>query len=282
MIFPEEILKHKKFISGGLVFDFTENHKITFVEFLEDKPGIFGSLEQRYLHVTSSHPDINYVAMCGYTDDISYRGMWDGIPGLLQWTDPLMLGKFLYELIIARNKSKYTVAFSDCAGAFAATFATKHMPFNSVLFTTPVIGMIPKDNSYLQTFEERHSDKAIFNKKHGFISGIDNRCVIYDKGQSYSEYFDAFPFLIEYIKTGAKLEIHWATHVTGIDKFEKDRISKISGLNFTIKEHDIPKEIHPHLLNGHLYRTGELKKMLRKEVEYGKMYIESLKGKPNE
>lgn len=276
MIFPEEILKHKKFVSAGLLFDFTENHDVTFVDFLEDKPGVFGSLDQRYHHVKKTHPDVNYVVLCGQSDEITYRGMWDGLPGLLQWTDPLMLGKFLYELMIVRNKCKYSFALSDCAGAFAATFATKYMPFNSVLFTTPVIGMIPNDNSFLQSFEERHEDKKTFIKKHGSIPGIENRCVIYDKGQRYKDYFDAFPYLLDYIKTGSKLEIHWATSVTGVDKFEKDRISKITGLNITIKEHVIPENIHAHLLNGYLFKTGELKTMIRKEIEYGKKYIETL------
>ena len=275
MIFAEEFLNKNKFISSNLVFDFTRNSPITYINFLSDTPGIHKSLERRAELVLEAYPDVNYVVVCGQKEDTTFRANWDGIPGLLTWDDPFYLGKLLHELVYVRNNTKYSIAHADCAGAYTLLFAAKNLHLNFIFFTTPVVGMIPEDNQYRNTFSQRTTDLDMFKNKHGFISGLENRCVIFEKGSKYEEYFDALPLLQELINSGTKIEAHWSTNVVGIDKFEKERIEKLQSLNLKVVLHDIPPTMHPHLLNKFLYETSKLKAIIQSEVDLGKIYCQT-------
>lgn len=275
MIFPEEILKHKKFVSSNLIFDYTDRHDITVIDFLPIGPGIHKSLELRYHHVIKKHPDINYVLMCGQNNDTSpfstITPNWAGIPNLINWDDPFYMGKFFRELV-TRNQAKYVIGFADCAGAYSAVYASKHTPFNSLIMTTPVIGLIPTEERYIRSFENR-LDVSSFNSEVGFISGLEYRCKIFEDGKKYENHFDGFPVFLDLVKSGVRIELHWATNVEGIDLFERDRISQINAVNLNMHLHDMPVDEHSHLLNKFLYQQGKTTKLLRDEIELGKIFI---------
>lgn len=275
MIFAEEFLNKKKFISHNLIYDFTRNSPITYIDFLSDTPGLHKSLERRYELAMKTYPDVNYVVICGQREDTTFRANWDGIPGLIAWDDPFYLGKLIHELVYVRNNTQYSIAIADCAGAYTLLFAAKNMHFNFILLTTPVVGMIPNDESYRNSFSQRSNDAEVFKDKHGFISGLPNRCVIFEKGTKYEEYFDALPFLQELISTGTKIEAHWSINATGIDKFEKERVEKLQSLNLKVVLHNTPPELHSHLLNKYLYETKQIKSIIQTEIDIGKVYCQT-------
>lgn len=259
----DTILSQKKFVKdSSLAFDFSQRHDVTVIQFMNYSKFHHHDLE-KFIHNNVNRFNVNFVAVCGGSDTHTYRGNLDGFCDMDPWMDPFYIGTFLNELIVNRNHSKYIVGVADCGGAFPALLASRRMKYQSLLFTTPVLCAEPYD---------------IFDSKNEKITAsVEERQVMVEKLAMYREHLDVFPLMVNCINEGVPVNIHWANHVVGSDLYEKNRTELIQNKkNLNIVMHDMPIDKDPHFLAVWLYNKQEFNKLIRHEVNLGKIYLSSV------
>lgn len=264
----ENILSLDKFCKDdSIAFDFSNKYDITFIQFMNYAKYNRHNLEQVTKEMVEYYK-VNYVAVCGGSDDHPYRGNLDGLVGLDNWSDPFYIGIFLKELITNRQHSKYIIGSADCAGAYTALLSSRYLDFQSLIFTTPVLSMAPFD---------------LFNENRmSSVYSHEIRRNMADKAVKYQEYLDMFPMLCACVNKGIPVNIHWAKHIRGSDLFECERVRVIqNNLNssLVVTDHDMPLEMDAHFLVKWLREEKKLSKLFRREIELGKIYLREADGR---
>lgn len=254
-----EILDKKEYIKEhSLCFNFTCPSDIVIVNFLNFAPIFKGELKEITDKISSSL-QVNYMTICGGNANYAYRFNLDGIIGFDSWTDPYLIGDFLYELLLVRNKFKYIIFTGDCGGAYTALLASKKVPVHSFLFTTPSITISDfREQGWIEEKVNAYKIKKYACDNMSFLQGN----------------FDAFPIFLSHVNNGTKINIHWAINVVKTDLYEKNRVEAISNKrNLTITLHQIPHDMNPHHLRDWLNQTARMELYFIQEINIAKAYL---------
>lgn len=243
----------------SLCFNFTYPSDIAIVNFLNFAPAIKGELKEMTDRM-SSLLQVNCMSICGSNSkNHAYRFNLDGIPEFDLWTDPYFIGTFLYELLIVKNKFKYIIFVGDCGGAYTALLASKNIPVQSFLLTTPSIT--------ISDFREQGWVKEQ-------VSAYDIKKYACDNLSFLKENFDTFPIFLNHVNNGVQINVHWANNVVKTDLYEKNRVEAITDKkNLTITLHNIPYGKNPHHLIDWLTKTSRIDLLLIQEIKIAKAYL---------
>jgi hypothetical protein len=263
---PLIILKHKRFIKEKSIgLDFTSESPISVVEFLPFAPKQKDHIEH-LVNQFQKKFEVNYVVISTGKPKKETPFSTFTLNGLIDfdvWNDPFYIGKLLYELLITVNKSKYIIFTGDCGGGYSAILATKSVPINSLLCTTPFISFKDMESYGYKSEQVTSHEHRVWLK-----NWIDTN--IYDKVN------DLFPLLIQLKNLGTRIEFHWAENPTKTDLYERDRVLSLEpSINLKVYSHKSPPYFGPHLIGGWLRYTSILDRLYKTEIDIGKLFLKS-------